>query len=75
MDLVLSLPKTYHVYDSVLTVVNQFSKLVTFVPCMTSSTAADIAQLFFTMWCTSLECQKKLSAIAKLVLFVSFGLT
>ena len=47
MDLVMSLPKTYHGHNTVFTVVDRFSKLVTFVPCMTSSIAMDIAWLFF----------------------------
>ena len=46
MDLSMSLPKTYHSH-TVFTVVDRFSKLVTFVPFMTSSTAMDIAWLFF----------------------------
>ena len=47
MDLIISLPKTQRGHDAVFTVVNRFSKLVTFIPCMTSSAATDIAQLFF----------------------------
>ena len=47
MDLVISLPKTQHSYNAVFTVVDKFSKLDTTVLYETSSTAADIAQLFF----------------------------
>ena len=43
MDLVTSLQKTQHGHDTVFTVVDQFSKLVPFVLCVTSSTAIDIA--------------------------------
>ena len=34
-------------FDCVLTVVDCFSKYVTLIPCMTSSTAEDVAVLFF----------------------------
>ena len=47
MDLVISLLKTNHGHDIIFTMVDQFSKLVAFVPCITSFTAADIALLFF----------------------------
>ena len=45
MDLI-----TYHPHscehDAVFTIVDRFSKYVTFVPCSTSSTALDLAQIF-----------------------------
>ena len=41
------MPKTQHSHDAVFTVVDQFSKLVTFILYVTSFTAEDIAQLFF----------------------------
>ena len=47
MDLVTSLPETQRGHDAVFSVVDRFSKLVTFVPCVTCSTAIDVAQLFF----------------------------
>ena len=47
MDLVTDLPKSDRGFDAVFTCVDRFSKLVTFVPCMTASSARDIADLFF----------------------------
>ena len=46
MDLIVSLPTTTTGYDAVFTVVDRFSKLVKFTPCMTSISAAELAQLF-----------------------------
>ena len=42
MDLVIAFLRTSHDHDTIFTVVNWFSKLVTFVPCVISSTAGDI---------------------------------
>ena len=47
MDVVISLPNTKCGHNAVFTVVDQFSKLVTFVSYVTSSTATDIVLLFF----------------------------
>lgn len=47
MDLVTDLPKSERGFDAVFTCVDRFSKLVTFVPCMTASSARDIADIFF----------------------------
>ena len=43
MDLIVSLPTTTTGYDAVFTVVERFSKLVKFTPCMTSISAAELA--------------------------------
>ena len=43
MDLVVSLPTTTARYDAVLMVVDRFSKLVRFIPCMISISAAELA--------------------------------
>lgn len=48
MDLVVELPSTDSNFDAVFTVVDRFSKMVMFVPCHTTSTARDIADLFFS---------------------------
>ena len=47
MDLVILLAKTKCGYDAVFTVVDYFSKLVTFVSYKTSSTVMDIVQVLF----------------------------
>ena len=46
MDLITYLPHSCG-HDAVFTVVDHFSKYVIFVPCSTSKTALDLAQLFY----------------------------
>ena len=46
MDLITHFPLS-NAFDTALTIVNRFSKYVTFVPCSTSSTALDLASLFY----------------------------
>ena len=46
MDLITHLPLS-NGFDAVFTIVNRFSKYVTFVPWSTSSTALDLASLFY----------------------------
>ena len=43
MDLIVSLPTTTTGYDAVFIVVDRFSKLVEFTPCMTSISAPELA--------------------------------
>ena len=47
MDLITSLPTTATGYDAVFTIVDRFSKLVTFIPTTTTVTAPGLAKLFF----------------------------
>ena len=47
MDFVTHLPTSERGFDAIFTVVDRFSKYVRFIPCMTSSSAFDIAHLFF----------------------------
>ena len=46
MDLITHFPLS-NGFDTVFTIVDRFSKDVTFVPCSTSSTAMDLASLFY----------------------------
>jgi hypothetical protein len=46
MDLITQLPASQQGNDSILVVVDRLSKFARFIPCKTTSTAADIAQLF-----------------------------
>ena len=46
MDLITHLPLS-NGFDAVFTIVDRFSKYVTFVPCSTSSTALHLASLFY----------------------------
>ena len=47
LDLITCLPETERKYDAVLTMVDRLTKLATFVPCRTNSTATDVGRLFF----------------------------
>ena len=47
MNSIVSVPCTIHRYDTVYTILDQFSILVSFIACKTNTNAEDSARLFF----------------------------
>ena len=50
MDFVTHLPTTSRGFNSIFTIVDRFSKYVTFVPMKATDDAKHVAELFFNNW-------------------------
>ena len=61
MDFVLVLPKTNKQHDSILLVVDRFSKKANFVTCSKTSDASHVAQIFLERIIVFMVSQKQLS--------------
>ena len=60
VDFVTSLPLTARGYDTLMVVVDRFSKYVVLVPCTADVDAAACAKLFFDIWVTKFGMPSKL---------------
>ena len=50
MDFVTNLPVSNRGFDAIFSIVDRFSRLCKFIPCKTSISALEVADLFFEQW-------------------------
>ena len=60
MDFVVSLPMTPRGNDAIFSIIDRFYRVCRFIPCSTSLTALDAANLFFEHWVCKYGVPKKI---------------
>ena len=75
MDSVLGLPKTQRGHDSILVVVEMFSKVAHLIPCFKISDATHVANLFFKEVLGCMDYKEALSQTSTLDLLGIFWRT
>ena len=60
MDFVMSLPCSTRGHDAIFSIIDRFSRICCFIPCSTTVTALDVANLFFEHWICKYGVPKKI---------------
>ena len=60
MDFIVSLPRSTRGHDAIFSIIDRFSRICRFIPCSTSLTAWEAAQLFFEHWVCKYGVPKKI---------------
>jgi transposase InsO family protein len=60
MDFVVSLPQSTRGYDAIFSIIDRFSRTCRFIPCHTTLSALDAANLFFEHWVCRFGVPKKI---------------
>ena len=73
MDIITHLPVTERGCDAIAMFVDCMSKYVYFVPCKSTISAEELAQLFIATWCHGMVCLSGSYLIATADTLVGFG--
>ena len=60
MDFVVQLPTSERGYDAIFSIIDRFSRVARFIPCHTSISALECANLFFEHWICRFGVPKKI---------------
>jgi hypothetical protein len=50
MDFIMPLPVSTRGYDAIFSIIDRFSRTCRFIPCHSTISASDVADLFFEHW-------------------------